>query len=57
MKYQNNNLKELFSDKIFFNIHFSIAYTDFKLCLLSLHIHSERTMSQICNLGLSFHFM
>ena len=59
MKYQNNKSKNLFFDKIFLNVHFSksIAYKDFKFCLLSPHIHSEGTVSQIFNLGLSFYFM
>ena len=55
----NDKSKNLIFDKIFLNVHFSIpiAYTDFKFCLVSLHINSEGTMSQIFNLGLSFHFM
>ena len=45
--------------KIFLNVHFSktIAYKDFKFCLLSPHIHLEGTVSQIFHLGLSFYFM
>ena len=43
--------------KIFLNVHFTItiAYrpTYFKFCLLSPHIHPERTVSQNLNLGLS----
>ena len=59
MKYQNNKSKIIFFDKIFLNVHFSktIAYKDFKFCLLSPHNHSEGTMSQIINLGISFYFM
>ena len=59
MKYQNDKSKNLIFDKIFLNVHFSIpiAYTDFKFCLVSLHINSEGTVSQIFNLGLSFYFM
>ena len=59
IKYQNDNSKDLNFDKIFLNVHFSktIAYKDFKYCLLSLHIHSEGTVSQIFYLGLSFYFM
>ena len=59
MKYQNNKSKNLFFGKIFLNVHFSktIAYKDFKFCLLSPHIHSEGTVSQICHLGLSFYLM
>ena len=59
MKYQNNKSTNLIFDKIFLNVHFSItiAYTYFKFCLLSPHIHSEGTVSQIFNLGLSFYFM
>ena len=34
-----------------------MAYTIFKFCLLILHTHSEGTVSQICHLGLSSHFM
>ena len=59
MKYQNNKSKNLIFDKICLNVHFliTIAYKDFKFCLVSLHIHSEGTVSQIFNLGLSFYFM
>ena len=59
IKYQNDKSKNLNFDKIFLNVHFSItiAYKDFKFCVLSLHIHSEGTVSQIFNLGLSFYFM
>ena len=59
MKYQNDKSKNLIFDQIFLNVHFSktIAYKDFKFCLLSLHMHSEGTVSQIFNLGLSFYFM
>ena len=59
MKYENNKSKYLIFEKIFLNVHYSItiAYIDFKFCLLSLHIHSEGTVSQIFNLGLSFYFM
>ena len=59
MKYENNNSKDLIFDKIFLNVHCSktIAYKNFKFCLLSLNIHSEGTVSQIFNLGLSFYFM
>ena len=61
MNRQNNNYKSnyLIFDKIFLNVHFSItiAYKDFKFCLLSLHVHSEGTVSQIFNLGLSIYFM
>ena len=59
MKCQNDKSKNVIFDKIFLNVHFpiTIAYTDFKFCLLSLHIHSEGTVSQIFNLGLSFYFM
>ena len=51
IKYQNDKSKNLNFDKIFLNVHFSItiAYKDFKLCLLCLHIHSEGTVSQIFN--------
>ena len=59
IKYQNDKSKNLNFDKIFLNVHFSItiAYKDFKFCVLSLHIHPEGTVSQIFNLGLSFYFM
>ena len=59
MKYQNNVSKNLIFDKNLLNVHFSItmAYRDFKLCLHSLHIHSEGTVSQILNIGLGFYFM
>ena len=59
IKYQNDKSKNQNFDKIFLNVHFSItiAYKDFKFCVLSLHIHSEGTVSQIFNLGLSFYFM
>ena len=59
MKYQKYNSKNLFFDQIFLNFHYSVtfAYIDLKFCLLSLHIHSEGTVSQIFDLGLSFHFM
>ena len=59
IKYQNDKSKNLNFDKISLNVHFSIAiaYKDFKFCVLSLHIHSEGTVSQIFNLGLSFYFM
>ena len=59
MKYENNKSKNLIFDKIFLKVHFSItiAYTNIKFRLLSLHIHSEGTVSQIFNLGLSFYFM
>ena len=57
--YQNDKSKNLNFDKIFLNVHYSItiAYKDFKFCVLSLHIHSEGTVSQIFNLGLRFYFM
>ena len=59
INYQNNKSKYLFFDNIFLNVHFlvTIAYTDFKVWLLSPHIHSERTVSQISDLGLGFYFM
>ena len=59
IKYQNDKSKNLNFDKIFLNVHFSItiAYKDFKFCVLSLHIHPEGNVSQIFNLGLSFYFM
>ena len=59
MKYQMYNLKNLFFDQIFLNFQFSvtIAYKDLKLFLLSLHAHSEGTVSQILDLGLRFYFM
>ena len=59
MKYQNNKSKNLIFDKIFLNVHSSItiAYKDFKFCLLIPHIHSEGTVSQNFNLGLSLYFM
>ena len=59
MKYQNNKSKNLFLDKIFLNVHFSITipYIDVKFCLLSPQTHSEGTVSQIFHLGLSFYFM
>ena len=45
-------------DNIFLNFHFSItlACEDFKFCLLSPHIHSKGTVSQISDLCLSFYF-
>ena len=54
IEYQNDKSKKLNFDKIFLNTHFSItiAYKYFKLCVLSLHIHSEGNVSQIFNLGL-----
>ena len=41
------------------NVIFSItiAYKDFKFCVLSLHTHSEGTVSQIFDIGFSFYFM
>ena len=59
MKYHNNNLKNQIFDNIFLNVHFSItmAYKDFKFSLLSPNTHSEGTVSQIFDLGLSFYFM
>ena len=59
MKYQKSKSKNLFFDKIFLNFHFSvtIAYKDLKFCVLSFHIHSDGTVSQIFDLGLSFYFM
>ena len=59
MKYQKCKAKNLFFDKIFLNFHISvtIAYKDLKICLLSLHTHSEGTVSQFFYLGLSFYFM
>ena len=59
MRYQNDKYKNLIFDKIFLNFHFSITIPceDFKFCLLSPHIHSEGTVSQIFDLGLSFYFM
>ena len=55
----NDKSKNLIFDKIFLNVHFSItiAYKDFKFCLLSPHIHSEGTVSLFLNSGLSFYFM
>ena len=43
MKYHNDKLKDRVFDKIFLNVHFSItiAYKDFKFCLLNPHTHSE----------------
>ena len=58
MKYGNNKSKNLIFENIFLNVHaITIAYKDLKLCLLSLHIYSEETVSQFFNLGLSFYFM
>ena len=59
IKYQNDKSNKLNFDKIFLNVHFSItiAYKDFKFGVRSLHIHSEGTVSQIFNLGLSFNSM
>ena len=59
MKYQNSKSGNGIFDKIFLNVYFSItiADTDFKFCQLSPDIHSEGTVSQILNLGLSFYFM
>ena len=59
MNYHNNKLKNCIFDKIFLNVHFSItiAYKDFKFCLLSPHTYFEGTVSQILDLGLSFYFM
>ena len=59
MTYMNNNSKNLIFDNLFFNVHFSItiAYKYLTFCLLSPHIHSEGTVSQMFNLGLSFYFM
>ena len=34
-----------------------MAYTEFKFWVLILHTHPEGTVSQIFDLGLSFHFM
>ena len=58
-KYHNDKLKNRIFDKIFLNVHFSItiANKDFKLCVLSPHTHSEGTVSQLFDLGLSFYFM
>ena len=56
IKYQNDKSKNLNFDKIFLNVHFSITIA-YKFCVLSLHIHSEGTVSQIFNLGLSFYLM
>ena len=58
-KYQNNKSENIIFDQIFLNVHFSItvAYKDFKFCMLSPHIHPGGTVSQIFNLGLSFYFM
>ena len=59
MKYEDNKYKNLIFDNIFLNVYFSItnSYKDFKFCLFRPHIHSEGTVSQIFNLGLSFYFM
>ena len=59
MKNQNDNSKNGFFFKYFLkvNLSFTITHTNFKFCLLILHIHPEGTVSQIFNLGLSFHFM
>ena len=59
LNYYNNKFKNWIFDKIFLNVHFSItiAYKDFKFCLLSPHTHSEGTVSQNFDLGLSFYFM
>ena len=56
MKFHNNKLKNRIFDKILLNVHFSItiAYKDFKFCLLSPHTHSEGTVSHIFDLGASF---
>ena len=59
MRFQNNKSKNLIFDRILLIFHFSItiACKDFKICLLSPHIHSEGTVAQIFDLGLSFYFM
>ena len=59
MKYENNKSINQIFNKIFLNVHLSItiAYKDFKFRMLSPHIRSEGTVSQIFNLGLSFYFM
>ena len=46
-------------DKPFLNVDFSItrAYTGFKFCSISLHTHSEGTVSKIFYLGPSLYFM
>ena len=41
----------------FLNVHFSMPYKYFKICMHSLHIHSEGTVSQIFNPGLGFYFV
>ena len=58
-KVLDSKSKNVFFDKYFFNVIFSIikAFTDFKLCLLILHTHLEGTVSQILYLGPSFYFM
>ena len=56
---KNNKSKEIIVDNNFLNVHFSItiAYKVFKFCLHSLHIHSEGTVSQIFDIGLTFYFL
>ena len=59
MRNLNNKSKNVIFDNQFLNVYFSItkAYTDIKFRLPSLHIHLEGTLSQIFNLGPSFHFV
>ena len=59
MMYYNKKSKNIFFDSYFFNVIFSITitYKDFKFCVLSLHTHSEGTVSQIFDIGFSFYFM
>ena len=51
--------KSLFLTITFFNLNISktMAYTEFKFCVLIPYMHAEGTVSQIFHLGLSFDFM
>ena len=49
MRNKENNSKIVIFDNYFFNLVFSVTIPpdDFKFCLISLHTHSEGTLSQI----------
>ena len=59
MRYKISKANILMFDKIFLKVHSSItiAYKDFKFCLLSPCIYFEGTVSQIFILDLSSYFM
>ena len=59
MRNKENNFQNVIFDNYFLNLVFSVTIppASFNSFLISLHTHSEGTVSQIFYLGLSFYFM